>query len=104
MSIYHCADNYLPGVLQWAEMADIMGLFAPKPVVLVSGAEDPIFPLAGTRRAYRQLQRIYRAAGAAGHCHLVVGQGGHRFYAEDAWPVMLKELARLGGKKGQGKV
>ena len=99
MSIYHCADNYLPGLLQWAEMADVMGLFAPKPVVLVSGAEDPIFPIAGSRRAYRHLQRIYRGAGAAGRCHLVVGQGGHRFYAEDAWPVMLEELARLGEKK-----
>lgn len=100
MSIYHCADNYLPGVLQWAEMADIMGLFAPKPVVLVSGAEDSIFPIEGARKAYKQLQRIYRAAGAAGRCHHVIGQGGHRFYAEDAWPVMLAELTRLGGKKG----
>jgi len=96
MSIYHCADNYLPGVLQWAEMADIMGLFAHKPVVLVSGAEDEIFPLAGAQKAYRHLQRIYRATGAAGRCHHVVGQGGHRFYAEDAWPVMLEELGRLG--------
>ncbi len=51
----------------------------------------------------RQLQRIYRADGAAGRCHHVVGQGGHRFYAEDAWPVMLEELARLGGKKGRGR-
>ncbi|MBI2503488.1 MAG: prolyl oligopeptidase family serine peptidase [Candidatus Latescibacteria bacterium] len=103
MSIYHCADNYVPGLLQWAEMADVMGLFAPRPVVLVAGAEDPIFPIAGARKAYRQLQRIYRAAGAVDRCHLVVGQGGHRFYAEDAWPVMLEELARLGGKKGRGR-
>ena len=33
MSIYHCADNYVPGILNYAEMSDIMGLFAPKPVV-----------------------------------------------------------------------
>jgi len=96
MSIYHCADNYIPGLLQWAEMADLMGLFAPKPAVLVSGAEDPIFPIEGARKAYRQLRRIYRAAGAPDRCHHVVGQGGHRFYAEDAWPVMLRELGRLG--------
>ena len=76
-----------------------MGLFAPKPVVLVSGAEDTIFPIAGARKAYKHLQRIYRAAGAGDRCHHVVGQGGHRFYAEDAWPVMLEELARLGEKK-----
>ncbi len=92
MSIYHCADNYVPGLLLSAEMADVMGLFAPRPVVIVAGKTDPIFPLAGVRRAFRQLKRIYQAAGAEKRCHLVVGQGGHRFYAREAWPKMLKEL------------
>ncbi len=58
MSIYHCMDNYIPGLLKVAAMSDIMGLFAPKPVVIVAGQDDDI--------------------------HFVVGQGGHRFYAEDA--------------------
>lgn len=95
MSIYHCADNYIPGLYQEAEMSDLMGLFAPKPVVLVAGKEDEIFPIQATRRAYRQLKKIYTAAGAGDRCHLVVGPGGHRFYAEEAWPVMVKEIDRL---------
>lgn len=97
MAIRHCADNYVPNLLRYAEMADLMGLFAPKPVVLVVGREDPIFPLTATRRAFRDLRRIYEAAGARPRCHLVVGEGGHRFYAEQAWPVMLKEIAILPG-------
>ena len=92
MSIYHCADNYVPGLLRYAEMADVMGLFAPRPVVLVCGVEDTIFPVEATRRAFADLQKIYRAAGAPGSCHLVEGAGGHRFYADDAWPVMMREL------------
>jgi hypothetical protein len=76
-------------------MADVMGLFAPRPVVIVAGKTDPIFPLAGVRKAFRQLKKIYRAAGAEKRCHLVVGGGGHRFYARPAWEKMLKELARL---------
>lgn len=95
MSIYHCMDNYIPGLLRWAEMADVMGLFAPKPVVLVAGMQDRIFPIQGVRRAFAHLKKIYRAAGAAERCRLVVGPGGHRFYAEAAWPVTLKELDRL---------
>jgi len=95
MSIYHCADNYFPGLLKYAEMADVMGLFAPKPVVLVAGVEDDIFPIEGARKAFGDLQRIYAASEAADRCHLVEGAGGHRFYADDAWPVMLSELARL---------
>lgn len=95
MSIYHCADNYIPGLLRYAKMADIMGLFAPKPVVVVAGKEDDIFPIRATRQAFRNLQRIYNACGAGTHCHLVVGAGGHRFYAEDAWPVMMAEIIRV---------
>ena len=96
MSIYHCADNYVPGLLKYAEMADVMGLFAPRPVVLVCGAEDTIFPVDATRRAFSDLQDIYRAAGVPDRCHLIVGAGGHRFYADDAWPVMLRELETVG--------
>ena len=95
MSIYHCADNYVPGLLKYAEMADLMGLFAPKPVVLVSGVDDDIFPINGARKAFRSLQQIYAAAGAPSACHHVIGGGGHRFYAEEAWPVMLEEIGRL---------
>ncbi len=95
MSIYHCADNYVPGLLRYAEMSDVMGLFAPCPVVLVCGAEDPIFPVDATRRAFSDLQKIYQAAGAPDRCHLVVGAGGHRFYAADAWPVMMQELQMI---------
>lgn len=94
MSIYHCMDNYIPGLLKFAEMSDIMGLFAPKPVVIVAGEEDDIFPIKATRRAFRELKQIYDAYGAKKHCHLVVGDGGHRFYADDAWPIMLKEIKK----------
>ncbi len=100
MSIYHCMDNYLPGLLKYAEMYDVMGLFAPKPVVIVAGNEDPIFPIAATRRAFRKLRVIYDAMGASGRCHLVVGNGGHRFYAEDAWPVMISEIEPLTKNSG----
>ncbi len=95
MSIYHCADNYIPGLLKYAEMADVMGLFAPKPVVIVAGKEDSIFPIRATRRAFKKLRKIYTACGAGSRCHLVVGDGGHRFYADDAWPIMMKEIERM---------
>jgi len=95
MSIYHCMDNYIPGLLRYAEMSDVLGLFAPKPVVVVAGKDDPIFPIEATQRAFEELKGIYRASAAEDRCHLVVGDGGHRFYAADAWPVLLQELRRL---------
>jgi len=94
MSIYHCSDNYVPGLLKYAEMPDVLGLFAPKPVVIVAGRDDPIFPIAATRRAFKDLQRIYAACGAKDRCRLVVGNGGHRFYPGKAWPLMLEQIAQ----------
>jgi len=95
MSIGHCVDNYVPNLLLHAEMSDVLGLFAPRPVVVVAGKTDHIFPLRAVRKAFRDLKRIYRAAGAEGRCRLVVGPEGHRFYADLAWPKMLNQLERL---------
>lgn len=90
LAINHCVDNYIPRIYLFAEMSDLMGLFAPKPVVLVVGLKDEIFPIAGARKAFRELKKIYAAAGAPNNCRLVVGPEGHRFYADLAWPNMLK--------------
>jgi len=92
MSLYHCTCNFVPNLYNAADMSDILGTFAPKPVIVVAGKKDHIFPIKATRRAFRDLQRIYDAAGAKSRCHLVVGQEGHRFYADQAWPLILKAL------------
>ncbi|MFA9477731.1 alpha/beta hydrolase family protein [Phycisphaerales bacterium AB-hyl4] len=92
MSIYHCSDNYIPGLLQDAEMADVLGLFAPKPLVIVNGKTDEIFPITPARRAFADLKAIYRAADAEANVRHVVGPEGHRFYADLAWKAMLPYL------------
>lgn len=88
MAMNHCVCNYLPGLLQVAEMADIAGLIAPRPLVVVTGREDPMLPYAATKTAFRRLQTIYAAGGAADRCRLVTGPDGHRFYADAAWRAM----------------
>jgi len=90
MAMPHCGCNFVPGLLEVAEMSDVLGLFAPKPVVVVTGRDDPIFPIGGTRRAFARLKAIYRAAGAADNCKLVVGDGEHQFFAELGWKAMFK--------------
>ncbi|MBD3316391.1 MAG: hypothetical protein GF344_11445 [Chitinivibrionales bacterium] len=92
MSIPHCSDNYIPGLLRYAEMADILGLFAPKPLVIVAGKDDPVYPIKGVRKAFRKLREIYSAVGAEKKLRLVIGEGGHRFYADAAWKRMAKYL------------
>jgi cephalosporin-C deacetylase-like acetyl esterase len=91
-SIDHCADNYIPGVLRYFEMADLAGLIAPRPLIMVAGRDDPIFPLKGVEEAFDTIQQIYRAAGVPDRCRLIIGEGGHRFYAAQSLPVF-RELA-----------
>jgi dienelactone hydrolase len=95
MSMYHCSCNYIPGIMKYANMSDIMGLFAPKPVVIVHGKDDKIFPIDATKKSFAELKNIYSTFGAEEHCHLVIGNEGHRFYADDAWPVMINEIENL---------
>lgn len=83
--VNHCADNYLPNILHYLEMADIAGLIAPRPLVVVTGRQDPLFPIAGVEEAFGDIAAIYRTAGAAEACRLVIGEGGHHFYPEQAW-------------------
>ena len=44
LGIYHCADLYIPRIREYFEFADVAGLAAPKPLVIVQGKNDPIFP------------------------------------------------------------
>jgi dienelactone hydrolase len=95
MARRHCMCCYLPHIMEYAEMADVMGLFAPKPVIAVNGDADELFPIKPARRAFKDLKRIYAAAGAEGGCKLVVGNGGHRFFADAAWTQLKKVLATI---------
>lgn len=88
IDLHHCTCNYIPGVAKYFDMGDLAVLIAPKKLVVVSGAHDDIFPIHGVREVFATMQELYRASGAEGNCALVVGAEGHRFYADDAWPVM----------------
>ncbi len=93
LSIYHCSDNYVPGLALEAELADIAGLVAPRPLVAVAGRTDAIFPLKGTRACFREVRKVYEALGAERACRLLVGPEGHRFYADLAWPAIMQAFA-----------
>jgi dienelactone hydrolase len=95
ITILHCVCNIVPGIMNLGEMYDVAGLIAPKPVLMVTGALDDIFPLGGTRKAFGHLKRIYEANGAAGQCELYVGEGGHRYYKARVWSFVREHFAAL---------
>lgn len=88
----HCVCNFIPGIANYFDMGDLAGLIAPKALVVVNGKEDPIFPDEGVRESFEIIKRMYEAAGVPDKCALVTGDGGHRFYADPAWPIVKKLL------------
>ena len=84
-SLPHCECNYVPGIAKYFDMAELVGMAAPKPVVIVSGMTDGIFPIEGAESEFRRLERLYAASGAKGKAVHVKGSEGHRFYASQAW-------------------
>jgi hypothetical protein len=79
-SLAHCIDNYVPGILNWAEMADVAGLIAPRPLFAESGEKDNIFPIAASLESFTQVRGIYDVFGAADRVEHEVFPGEHSFW------------------------
>ena len=79
MAVRHCLCNFIPGIALVAEMVDIAGLVAPRPLLIETGTQDPIFPTAATQRAYNELKKIYSVFSADQNLDIDV------FEAEHAW-------------------
>jgi len=88
----HCMDNYVPGVLRYAEMYDLAGLVAPRHFLIESGTKDSIFPIKATRLAYRKAKAIFEVFGAPDHIALEVFPGEHSFWGKRAFRTLKRWL------------
>ena len=92
MSLSHCMDNYVPGILNWAEMYDVAGLIAPRPLFSEGGDKDPIFPAAATRESYARVQKIYSVFGAGDAVQQEIFEGVHEFHGVRGLPFLMKHV------------
>ena len=88
----HCTCNFVPNIAKYFDMGDLMAMACPKYFVQVSGKDDPGFLLPGAKAVFEAGKQAYEKAGVTDRCRLVVGNGGHRFFADDAWPVVHQYL------------
>ena len=92
LSIGHCMDNYVPGILRSFEVADISGLIAPRGLFCECGVDDTIFPARGVRTALRDAERIFEAEGARGQLGHAFFNGPHEFNGRAAFPWLAEHL------------
>jgi dienelactone hydrolase len=82
LSISHCMDNYVPGILNWAEMYDVAGLIAPRPLFAESGDHDRIFPVTAARESFARVRKVYEVFGAQDQVGHEVFSGEHSFWGK----------------------
>jgi len=92
LSLSHCIDNYVPGMLNHIEMYDVAGLIAPRGLFVESGTRDPIFPIHGTRAAIKKAENIYSAFGASKQFGHEIFDDEHVFYGRGAFEFLNKML------------
>lgn len=91
-SLAHCIDNYVPGILNWAEMHDIAGLIAPRPLFVESGEKDNIFPIQASVESFNKVREIYRVFGATDQIEQEVFPGEHSFWGRRGVPFLARQL------------
>ncbi len=92
VSIAHCPDNYVPGLLQDMEMYDLSGLVAPRRLFVESGRKDRIFPIEGFETAAAKARGIYQAFGVPDHFGSEIHNGAHEFNGVRAFDFMKDSL------------
>ena len=91
-SLAHCVDNYIPGILDWAEMHDIAGLIAPRPLFVESGEQDRIFPVHASSESFRAVRAIYQVFEAEDRLDQEVFPDEHVFWGRRGIPFVARHL------------
>jgi len=92
MSVSHCMDNYVPGILNWAENYDVASLIAPRFFFSEGGDQDRIFPVHATRASFAKVKNVYEIFGVPERAQQEIFSGKHEFHGEKGLPFMAAAL------------
>jgi hypothetical protein len=78
----------LPGMLGAIEHVDLGALVAPRPLLVETGSEDLLFPMAAAERSVAQLRPVYELADAPDRLVHDAFTGDHQWHGELAYPFL----------------
>ena len=81
-----CGSQVIPGLLRYGDIPEVLGLVAPRPLLIERGLDDPLLPREYFEEGFSRLKRVYDAAGAGDMLSKDEFQGGHRFSGTEALP------------------
>jgi dienelactone hydrolase len=79
---YHNYGFYVPGILKWGDIPEVVSMIAPRPLLILAGANDRGFPASGAEDVVARAGMLYRRLGAPEALELYVSPGGHEFTDE----------------------
>jgi hypothetical protein len=88
-----CGSQVLFGMLGRLEHEDLGALVAPRPLLIESGTEDLLFPVAATTESVRRTRLVYEADDASDRLVHDVFEGGHQWHGTEALPFLDRWLA-----------
>lgn len=93
LAMHHCACNFIPGLHRFGEMYDLIGLIAPRPVLVEAGTYDPIFPLKAVNASVQiAREKVYRLWGAVGQFETDIFEGRHQVSGLRAYDFLWEKL------------
>jgi len=93
LAMSHCACNFVPGLGRFGEIYDLVGLIAPRPMLVEAGSYDPIFPLPAVRQSVDRANSVYRVFGAQDRLQTDYFEGRHQVSGRRAYDFLMEALA-----------
>jgi hypothetical protein len=94
LAMHHCECNFVPGLHQFGEMYDLIGLIAPRPVLIEAGTRDPIFPIEAVKQSVEIARnRVYTIFGCPEQIETDYFEGRHQISGDRAYDFLAKKLS-----------
>jgi dienelactone hydrolase len=87
-----CGSQVLVGMLGRMEHADLGALVAPRPLLIVTGRQDLLFPVAAAEESAARVQKIYHHLEVGDRMGLDVFEGEHQWHGDRAYPFLERWL------------
>jgi dienelactone hydrolase len=92
LAMAHCPCNFVPGLARFGEMYDLVGLIAPRPILVESGSHDPIFPRHAVEKSVERAREVYNVFGSSTEVHTDYFEGRHQISGRKAYHFLHQAL------------
>jgi dienelactone hydrolase len=92
LGMHHCPCNFVPGLLKLGDISDLVGLIAPRHLMIEAGDHDDIFPISSVKAQYEKARLVYQVWGKDANLKIDVFEGRHRINGKCAYRFLQESI------------